>query len=64
MIDETVIMKYSSLFDNNNCYIGYNTEYASKYPNVNKEGKLDVNIETEDEENEGYNLILKKAGRL
>ena len=64
VIDETVIMKYSSLFDNNNCYIGYNTEYASKYPNVNKEGKLDVNIETEDAENEGYNLILKKAGRL
>ena len=64
VIDETVIMKYSSLFDNNNCYIGYNTEYASKYPNVNKEGKLDVNIETEDVENEGYNLILKKAGRL
>ena len=64
VIDETVIMKYSSLFDNNNCYIGYNTEYASKYPNVNKEGKLDVNIETEDAGNEGYNLILKKAGRL
>ena len=64
VIDETVIMKYSSLFDNNNCYIGYNTEYASKYPNVNKEGKLDVNIETEDAENEGYNFITKKAGRL
>ena len=64
VIDETVIMKYSSLFDDNNCYIGYNTEYASQYPNVNKEGKLDVNIKTEDAEHEGYNLILKKAGHL
>ena len=64
VIDETIIMKYSSLFDDSNCYIGYNTEYASQYPNVNKEGKLDMNIKTEDAEHEGYNLILKKAGRL
>ena len=66
VIDETVIMKYSSLFDNNNCHIGYNTYYASQYPELNREGKLDYNLDY-DHSNLNYieySLILKKAGRL
>ena len=66
VIDETVIMKYSSLFDNNNCHIGYNTYYASQYPELNREGKLDYNLDY-DHSNLNYieySLVLKKAGRL
>lgn len=66
VIDETVIMKYSSLFDNNNCHIGYNTYYASQYPELNREGKLDYNLDY-DHSNLyyiEYSLVLKKAGRL
>lgn len=62
VIDETVIMKYSSLFDNNNCHIGYNTYYASQYPELNREGKLDYNLTRESAPE--YKLVLKKAGRL
>ena len=69
VIDETVIMKYSSLFDNNNCHIGYNSYYDKIYPELglkNREGKLDVNLDY-DHSNLNYieySLVLKKAGRL
>ena len=67
IIDENIIMEYSQLFDKNNCYIGYNTYYDELFPELglkNLEGKLDVNIKKENTAHEGYNIILKKAGRL
>ena len=67
VIDEDIMMKYSDLFDSNNCHIGYNTYYASQYPELNREGKLDYNLDYEDHSKLSYveySLILKKAGRL
>ena len=43
-------------------YIGYNTYYASQYPELNREGKLDYNLTRESAPE--YKLVLKKAGRL
>ena len=66
VIDEDIMMKYSDLFDSNNCHIGYNTYYASQYPELNREGKLDYNLDY-DHSNLNYieySLVLKKAGRL
>lgn len=62
VIDEDIMMKYSDLFDSNNCHIGYNTYYASQYPELNREGKLDYNLTRESAPE--YKLVLKKAGRL
>ena len=62
VIDEDIMMKYSDLFDSNNCHIGYNTYYASLYPELNREGKLDYNLTRESAPE--YKLVLKKAGRL
>ena len=62
VIDENIVMKYSDLFDKNNCHIGYNTRYAGTYPELNREGQIDYNL-TRDSAI-GYKLILKKAGRL
>ena len=62
VIDEDIMMKYSDLFDSNNCHIGYNTYYAPQYPELNREGKLDYNLTRESAPE--YKLVLKKAGRL
>ena len=62
VIDEDIMMKYSDLFDSNNCHIGYNTYYASQYSELNREGKLDYNLTRESAPE--YKLVLKKAGRL
>ena len=70
IVEEGGYFLYSDYFDKNNCYIGYNSYYDKLYPDLglkNKEGQKDVNIEQGNitwANDEGYNLILKKAGRL
>ena len=62
IVEEGSYFLYSDYFDENNCYIGYNTYYASQYPELNREGKLDYNLTRESAPE--YKLVLKKAGRL
>ena len=62
IVEEGSYFLYSDYFDENNCYIGYNTYYASLYPELNREGKLDYNLTRESAPE--YKLVLKKAGRL
>ena len=62
IVEEGSYFLYSDYFDGNNCYIGYNTYYASLYPELNREGKLDYNLTRESAPE--YKLVLKKAGRL
>ena len=38
IVEEGSYFLYSDYFDENNCYIGYNTYYASQYPELNREG--------------------------
>ena len=70
IVEEGGYFLYSDYFDKNNCYIGYNSYYDKLYPDLglkNKEGQKDVNIEQGNitwANDEGYNLILKKVGRL
>lgn len=70
IVEEGGYFLYSDYFDKNNCYIGYNSYYDKLYPDLglkSKEGQKDVNIEQGNitwANDEGYNLILKKAGRL
>ena len=70
IVEEGGYFLYSDYFDKNNCYIGYNSYYDKLYPDLglkNKEGQKDVNIEQGNitwANDERYNLILKKAGRL
>ena len=62
IVEEGSYFLYSDYFDENNCYIGYNTYYATLYPELNREGKLDYNLTRESAPE--YKLVLKKAGRL
>ena len=62
IVEEGSYFLYSDYFDENNCYIGCNTYYASQYPELNREGKLDYNLTRESAPE--YKLVLKKAGRL
>ena len=64
IVEEGGYFLYSDYFDKNNCYIGYNSYYDKLYPSLglkDMEGKLDYNIKNS---RIGYDLILKKAGRL